>query len=167
MKYSRCRNSTIKLPAERSGGLLIPHRPGWEVGEGNITAITTRRKGATMPEREKAWQPEDLTRLFVQRANAGDAEGIAALYEAEAVMAYPAGSQTTGRDAIRALWQKILPNAPRFEPEPPLPTLVSGDIALTSTVALDGAGGRAQVARRQPDGSWLRVLDQPELIPLG
>ena len=120
-----------------------------------------------MQDREKAWQPEDLTRLFVQRASAGDAEGIAALYEAGAVMAYPPGSQTTGREAIRALWEKILPNAPRFEPEAPLPTLVSGDIALTSTVARDGAGGRAQVARRQPDGSWLRVLDQPELIPPG
>ena len=120
-----------------------------------------------MLEREKAWQPEDLTRLFVQRASAGDAEGIAALYEAGAVMAYPAGRQTTGREAIRALWEQILPNAPRFEAEPPLPTLVSGDIALTSTVARDGAGGRAQVARRQPDGSWLRVLDQPELLPRG
>jgi len=118
-----------------------------------------------MQDHEKAWQPEDLTRLFVQRASAGDAEGIAALYEPEAVMAYPPGSQTAGREAIRALWEKILPNAPRFEPEAPLPTLVSGDIALTSTVARDGAGGRAQVARRQPDGSWLRVLDQPELIP--
>jgi uncharacterized protein (TIGR02246 family) len=118
-----------------------------------------------MQDHEKAWQPEDLTRLFVQRAGAGDAEGIAALYEPEAVMAYPPGSQTAGREAIRALWEKILPNAPRFEPESPLPTLVSGDIALTSTVARDGAGGRAQVARRQPDGSWLRVLDQPELIP--
>ena len=118
-----------------------------------------------MREQEKAWRPEDLTRLFVQRANTGDAEGIAALYEAEAVMAYPPGSQTTGREAIRALWEKILPDAPHFEPEPPLPTLVSGDIALTSTVARDGAGARAQVARRQPDGSWLRVLDQPELFP--
>ncbi|AKT40780.1 uncharacterized protein CMC5_049360 [Chondromyces crocatus] len=26
----------------------------------------------------------------------------------------------------------------------------------------DDAGARAQVARRQADGTWLRVLDQPE-----
>ena len=26
----------------------------------------------------------------------------------------------------------------------------------------DGAGARAQVVRRQSDGTWLRVLDQPE-----
>jgi ketosteroid isomerase-like protein len=118
-----------------------------------------------MPAQEEARQPEDLTRLFVARANAGDAAGIAALYETGAVMAYPPGGQTTGRDAIRSLWEKVLANSPRFEPEPPLPTLVSGDIALTATVARDGTGIRVQVARRQPDGTWLRLLDQPELRP--
>jgi ketosteroid isomerase-like protein len=111
---------------------------------------------------EKAWQPEDITRLFVERANAGDPEGIAALYEEHAVMAYPPGALTAGRAAIRELWARVLPGASRFAPEEPLPALVSGDIALTATVAKDGAGARAQVARRQPDGSWLRLLDQPE-----
>jgi uncharacterized protein (TIGR02246 family) len=113
---------------------------------------------------EQAQVPEDLTRLFVERANAGDAEGIAALYEPDAVMAYPPGEQTAGRDAIRRLWDQVLVKAPHFEPESPLPTLISGDLALTSTPPKDGAGARAQVARRQPDGTWLRVLDQPEFI---
>ena len=118
-----------------------------------------------MPENDKALTPEDLTRLFVERANDGDAAGIAALYEEDAVMAYPPGSQTAGRGAIRALWEKVLANAPHFEPETPLPTLISGDIALTATAPKDGAGARAQVARRQPDGTWLRLLDQPEFTP--
>jgi ketosteroid isomerase-like protein len=114
---------------------------------------------------EKAHHPEDLTRLFVERANAGDAEGIAALYEQDAVMAFPPGEQTVGRAAIRALWEKVLAQGPRFELEDPLPTLVSGDIALTSTPAKDGTGIRAQVVRRQADGTWLRLLDQPESNP--
>jgi uncharacterized protein (TIGR02246 family) len=117
-----------------------------------------------MPDREKAMTPEDITRLFVERSNAGDAEGVAALYEEDAVLAYPPGSQTVGRAAIRGLWEKVLANRPHFEPEPPLPTLISGDLALTSTPPKDNAGARAQVARRQPDGSWLRVLDQPEFV---
>jgi ketosteroid isomerase-like protein len=115
-------------------------------------------------DNKKAMMPEDLTRLFVKRANDGDAAGIAALYEEGAVMAYPPGSQTVGREAIRTVWEKVLANAPHFEQEPPLPTLVSGDIALTSTPPKDGAGARAQVVRRQPDGTWLRLLDQPEFI---
>ena len=115
-----------------------------------------------MASQQKAQQPEDLTRLFVERANAGDAAGIAAIYEQDAVMAYPPGSQTVGREAIRQLWEQVLAHAPHFEPETSLPTLISGDIALTATAPKDGAGARAQVARRQPDGSWLRLLDQPE-----
>ncbi len=116
-----------------------------------------------MSDYEKAARPEDLTRLFVERANDKDAAGLAALYEEHAVMAYPPGGQTEGREAIRALWDKALPSMPRFAPEDPLPALVSGDIGLTATVAKDGAGARAQVVRRQPDGSWLRLLDLPEI----
>jgi ketosteroid isomerase-like protein len=124
-----------------------------------------RTHGGAMTE--KAQRPEDLTRLFVERANAGDADGIAALYEQDAVMAFPPGQQTVGREAIRALWTKVLEQAPRFELEDPLPTLVSGDIALTSTPAKDDTGIRSQVVRRQPDGTWLRLLDQPESKPQG
>lgn len=117
-----------------------------------------------MSAKERALKPEDLTRLFVDRANHGDAAGIADLYEEQAVMAYPPGNVTVGRAAIRALWEAVLANAPRFEQETPLPTLISGDIALTSTAPKDGVGARAQVVRRQPDGTWLRLLDQPEFV---
>jgi ketosteroid isomerase-like protein len=109
-----------------------------------------------------AHRPEDLTRLFVERANAKDAEGLSQLYEENAVMAYPPGSQTVGREAIRKLWEEALPHMPAFSQEEPLPTLISGELALTSTPPKDGSGARAQVARRQSDGTWLRVLDQPE-----
>ena len=113
---------------------------------------------------QRARRPEELTGLFVERANDGDATGVAALYEEQAVMAYPPGGQTVGREAIRALWEKVLATGPHFEPEQPLPALISGEIALTATVAKDGAGARAQVARRQADGTWLRLLDLPELV---
>ena len=118
-----------------------------------------------MTDREIARRPEDLTRLFVERSNAGDAEGVALLYAKDAVMAYPPGGRTVGRAAIQKLWESVLANAPHFEPETPLPTLVSDDIALTSTPPTDGSGARAQVVRRQPDGTWLRLLDQPEFVP--
>jgi uncharacterized protein (TIGR02246 family) len=125
---------------------------------------TTIDEGSIVPTRDQAHTPEDLTRLFVERANAGDAAGVALLYEEDAVMAYPPGGVTVGRDAIRELFEQFLAKAPRFTPEPPLPTLISGELALTSTPPSDGAGARAQVVRRQPDGTWLRVLDQPEFV---
>ena len=114
------------------------------------------------PERERATRPEDLTRLFVEFGNAGDADGLAALYEPDAVVAFPPGQMTVGREAIRALYEKMLAAKPHFSLEQPLPTLRIGDLALTSTPALDEAGARAQVVRRQPDGTWLRILDRPD-----
>ncbi|MBD0707975.1 MULTISPECIES: YybH family protein [unclassified Streptomyces] len=120
-----------------------------------------------MTEYEKAMRPEDITRLFVERSNEGDAAGVAALYAEDAVMAYPHDDWTVGREAIRELWEKVLADRPRFELETPLPTLVSGDTALTSTPPRDGAGARAQVVRRQADGSWVRLLDQPEFLQPG
>lgn len=111
---------------------------------------------------EQARTPEDLTRLFVERANAKDADGLAALYEPGAVLAYPPGQMTVGRDAIRAVYAKMVAMGLRFQIEDALPTVTAGDLALTSTHRRDGKGTRVQVARRQRDGSWLRVLDRPE-----
>ena len=110
----------------------------------------------------KAQTPEDITRLFVERVNAGDAQGLAGLYEPDAVIAFPPGELTQGRDAIVALYEAMVAQKPHFEYEEPLTTLISGDIALTATEAQDEAGARAQVVRRQSDGTWLRVLDRPD-----
>jgi uncharacterized protein (TIGR02246 family) len=107
-------------------------------------------------------EPEDLARLFVERANAGDADGLAELYEADAVLGFPPGQVTVGRDAIRAVCEQLVAQRPKFALEDPLPTLRHGDLALTATRPADGTGGRAQVARRQADGTWLRILDRPE-----
>jgi ketosteroid isomerase-like protein len=112
--------------------------------------------------KEIAKEPEDLARLFVERVNAADADGLAALYEDDAVLGFPPGETTQGRAAIRALFERMVADEPRFEAEEPLPTLRHGDLALTATKPKDGTGGRAQVARRQSDGSWLRILDRPE-----
>lgn len=111
---------------------------------------------------EQAQQPEDLTRLWTTFANAGDAAGLARLYEADAVVAFPPGQSTAGREAIRAMYAQMLAKVSRFEPEESLPTLRNGDLALTATRRRDGTGIRVQVVRRQADGSWLRVLDWPE-----
>lgn len=113
--------------------------------------------------RESATEPEDLTRLFVKRANAGDAEGLAELYERDAVLAYPPGSRTVGREAIRAVCEQMLARVSHFELEEALPTVRNGDLAVTSTRPADNTGGRVQVVRRQPDGTWLRVIDRPEI----
>ncbi|NIH83479.1 YybH family protein [Amycolatopsis granulosa] len=112
---------------------------------------------------EKATTPEDLAVMFVERANARDAEALSELYAEDAVLAFPPGSQTVGRDAIREVLERMLEQAGEFAAEEPMPTVYHGDLALTSTRPADGTGGRVQVARRQPDGTWLRIIDRPEI----
>jgi uncharacterized protein (TIGR02246 family) len=127
-----------------------------------VWVVTTQEVTSMTPTRDVAREPEDLARLFVERGNAGDAEGLAALYEPDAVLGFPPGQVTVGREAIKALFEQMLAERPHFEPEDPLPTLRHGDLALTATRPKDDAGARSQVARRQPDGTWLRILDRPE-----
>jgi len=78
-----------------------------------------RRSG--MSGEARAIEPEDVTRLVAERLNAGDAAGVAALYEPEAVLAYPADRPVTGREAIQAIYQQMVDAGVRFAIESPLP----------------------------------------------
>ena len=80
------------------------------------------------------------------------------------MLAFPPGSQTVGRAAIREVMVQLVSKGDTFTVEDALPTVYQGsDLALTSTVPSDNTGGRVQVVRRQADGSWLRVIDRPEI----
>jgi len=111
-----------------------------------------------------ARQPEDLGTLFLERANAGDVEGLVALYEPQAVLAISPDRVATGHDEIRAAYTELLATRPVFTSPGQHPVIRHGDLALTST-RLPGGGATAEVARRQPDGSWRWVIDQPALLP--
>jgi len=120
----------------------------------------------TTTTRAKARTPEDITTLFVQRLNERDADGMAELYAPDAVLAFPPGRTTLGRDAIRAVLAEFAAHAQLPVPqEESLPAIRYGDLALTSTPSKDGTGIRVQVTQRQSDGSWLRVIDRPESRP--
>src|SRR5512135_869497 len=110
-----------------------------------------------------ASRPEDLGRLFVARANAGDIEGLVALYEPDAVLALPGGYVARGCLAIREAYIQLLATRPTFQAGEHRPALVKGDLALTSTKLVDG-DATAEIARRQSDGSWLWAVDQPSVL---
>ncbi len=103
--------------------------------------------------------------MVAELLNAGDAAGAAALYEPRAVLAYPPDRPVTGRAAIQAIYQQRADAGVQFAVETPLPTVRFEDLALTSTRSADNTGVRVQVLRRQPDGSWLRIIDRPEVPP--
>ena len=111
--------------------------------------------------RGQAFQPEDLSRFIVERLNAGDVDGLVALYEPDAVLAV-GGHVASGAGEIRAVYEQIVAGRPTVEPGVQQATLRRGDLALTSSRLAVGTI-TAEVARRQPDGTWLWVLDQPNI----
>jgi len=106
-----------------------------------------------------AMDPNDLEKFFVERANAGDVEGLVALYEPNAIVAYGDGEVAIGLNQIREFFVKFLANRPQLDPSVQAEALCSGDLALTSS-HLSNGDITAEVARRQSDGSWLWVVDQ-------
>jgi ketosteroid isomerase-like protein len=112
---------------------------------------------------ERAVHPESLSRLIVERLNAGDVDGLTALYEPNAVLALPDGEIAIGSDEIRRAYERLVADRPKFEPGIQQPTLLSEDLALTSSRLANGAV-TVEVARRQPDGTWLWVIDQPNVV---
>lgn len=109
--------------------------------------------------RELARDPQDLERLLIARQWAGDVDGMAALYEPDAVLDSGEGALTIGKDAIRALFAAFTATGRKFAAGDQNPAVISGDLALTSTRLPDGSV-TAEVARRQSDGSWLWVIDR-------
>jgi ketosteroid isomerase-like protein len=113
--------------------------------------------------RDAATEPTALAELFNQRANAGDVEGLVALYEPGAVLA--AGRVVaTGHDEIRAFYANLLGRKSDFPAPETLDPVRNGDLALTFARLPNGTLS-VEVARAQPDGTWLWAIDQLKIAP--
>jgi len=84
---------------------------------------------------------------------------MVALYEPDAVIDTADGRLTRGTEAIRAFFVGLVAAGHKFDFGDQRPTIISGDLALTSTNLPDGSV-TAEVARRQGDGTWLWVIDK-------
>lgn len=125
-----------------------------------------QREG-TMNDHTKngAREPGDLASLFNARANAGDVEGLVALYEPDAVLA--AGEVVaTGHGEIRRFYTDLLARKSEFPQAETLPALVNGGLAMTFA-RLPNGGLSVEAARQQADGTWLWAIDQLKIKPRG
>ncbi|NUR27319.1 MAG: nuclear transport factor 2 family protein [Catenulispora sp.] len=105
--------------------------------------------------------PRDLNPTFSALFNAGDVRGLVRLYAPDAVF-HASSGPVTGREAIHAEYTDMIAGSPGLE----LRTrriLSSGDTALITTDDATSTGVSVEVARRQPDGTWLYVIDEPRL----
>jgi len=116
----------------------------------------------TDTDREPARDPQDLERLLVARQRSGDIEGMVALFEPDAIINTDDARVVRGHDEMRAYYRELAAAGRVFAMGDQRPALVNGDLALTSTRSPDGRT-TAEVARRQPDGTWLWVIDEYEI----
>jgi ketosteroid isomerase-like protein len=121
-----------------------------------------------LAKREPIYDPQELERQLVIRENAGDVDGMTALFEPDAVIevndGLNDGELLRGKKAIREFFIKLQvtglgPEGRRFRLGEQRSALICGDLALTSTRSVDG-DITSEVARRQADGTWLWVIDR-------
>lgn len=108
---------------------------------------------------EKARDPQDLERFLIERQWVGDIDGMVALFAPDAVIDTGEGALIRGHEAIRALFDGFAADGRKFAKGKQSPAVINGNLALTSTHLPDGSI-TAEVARRQPDGTWLWVIDR-------
>ncbi|WP_432560352.1 nuclear transport factor 2 family protein [Granulicoccus sp. GXG6511] len=112
-------------------------------------------------DRTRAHEPNQLLQLLVERVADGDVEGLVALFEDDAALD-TGGGVARGAAALREFWDSFVASGVAVEVGAQSPPLIAGELALTSTVMPDG-GVTVEIARRQSDGSWRWVVDQPSL----
>ena len=111
---------------------------------------------------EPVLDPQELERLLIARANAGDIDGMVALFEPNAVLAIGGGKVARGAAEIREFYSNLLASRFVFHAGEQYPAIFNGEFALTSSRYPNGTFS-SEVARRQEDGAWLWVIDYPTI----
>lgn len=119
--------------------------------------------------------PVALDREFERLLNARDLDGLMTLYEPEAALMPMPGSVVVGAAGVRAALAGFIAMKPVIKTSGRL-VAQTGDLAMLAndwTLELDGPDGKratmngsaVEIARRQPAGHWLFVMDMPYGTP--
>jgi uncharacterized protein (TIGR02246 family) len=116
-------------------------------------------------------EPRDWPRAFTERVNAGDVDGILALYDPDARFVTPAGEILVGHEQLRRVLGGLVAAPARMESRV-VQAIATADVAILYTdfhvTSVDASGATQaldqqaiEVLRRQPDGTWRLVVGDP------
>jgi uncharacterized protein (TIGR02246 family) len=116
--------------------------------------------------------PQDCNRLFAERLNAGDLDGVIALYERSGTLVRADRTAAVGHEAIADDLAGIVALHPQITMNVKQVFSGGGDVAVlyndwqvTATDAdgkrIEFSGRAVEIVRRQPDGTWRFVIDDP------
>ncbi len=120
-----------------------------------------------------AHKPEECDLLLMEAVERGDLDAAVALYEPDATFVVPPGQVVTGHAAIREVLQgMIAANATgKLDAVTAVPS-ADGSVAFTrakGSSTMPGPDGKPvtthfhsiEVVRKQPDGTWRIIIDDP------
>ena len=118
-----------------------------------------------------ATTPQEVQSQWAKAFNAGDIEGLMALYAPDACLVPQPGQPVQGQNAIREALQTFLSLGAKITIDADY-VLESNDTALLrgrwqlsgktpEGQPLDMHGRSSEVVRRQPGGGWVYVIDHP------
>lgn len=118
-----------------------------------------------------AVKPEDCHRLIAEAITAHDLEAVLSLYEPDAKLVPEPGAEPVSGDALKKAHQGFIALKPTMTVKTES-VIETDDIALLKsswTVIGSAPDGSAvemshrgtEVVRRQPDGSWRYIIDNP------
>jgi uncharacterized protein (TIGR02246 family) len=116
--------------------------------------------------------PEACDRLFVEHVNAGDLDALLSLYEPACSLVRRDGSLARGHAGIREVLEPLITRSARMTTAIVKVVPAGNDLAMVyndwhmSAKRADGqpvetSGKALEVVRRQPDGTWRFILDDP------
>lgn len=119
-----------------------------------------------------ARRPEECDALFEQHVNAGNLEAVLALYEPQATFVTQERQVAAGKEGIRGALADLVAMKPTMKLKVTQVAEAGGDLAVLysdwsmSAKASDGTplnmtGKSIEVVRRQADGTWCFVVDDP------
>jgi len=151
-------------------GMLLRHHlpygahPGWY---DLLAAAGWGDKPVGVVARRRANTPEQVGALFMEYLEAGDIEGLVSLYEPTAHFVPTPGTHVVGAEAIRHALQELIDQGARLKLELREIRQVDDGALVSNTATLTGVGPEpvtsttTEILRRQPDGGWAHVVDDP------
>ena len=116
-------------------------------------------------------RPQDWPRHFEEKLNAGDLDGVMALYEPEARFVAQTGETLIGHGAIRKVLARLIESKTQFHSQV-VRAVIAGEIAQLHTdfegTRQDDSGKTVpvrnkaiEILRRQRDGGWKLIMGDP------